>query len=70
MKLEKVYEEGIPTKELFEVTEITSDDITPPSENFLKFLREHKEFSFLNSFTFDYFDRKLIERFTSCGKKL
>ena len=65
MKLKNIsVEVNDPLERLYDVEEISPDDIVP-SENFLKFIRELKGYSFLNVFTLDELTKQVKQRFTS-----
>ncbi len=66
MKLGKItIEAKEPIEELYDVEEILSNDIAPPSEYFLKYIRELSGFSFLNVFTIKEFNKKVQQRFVN-----
>ena len=66
MKLHKIQiEDKDPIEGLYVVGEISADDITPPSEHFLKAIRQLSGFSFLNALTIDEFTKQVRQRFTS-----
>ena len=66
MKLGKITTEvKNPIEGLYDVEEIMSNDIAAPSEHFLKYIREHSGFSFLNIFTIKEFTKKVQQRFVN-----
>ena len=66
MKLKKIITEAKePVEGLYSVEEISLDDIAPPSEQFLKSIRELSGLSFLNTFTLDEFVKQVQQRFVS-----
>lgn len=69
MRLSKVATEaGNPIEKLFVVEEISPDDIGPPSEHFLRFIRSVSSFSFVNSFTLGEFTEQVRKRFASANR--
>lgn len=66
MKLKRIPTEAKdPVEELYEVEEISKDDIELASGDFLKAIRGLSGLSFLNTFTIDEFNKQLLEHFTS-----
>lgn len=66
MKLNKIYTKAKdPIEELYSVEEISKDDIAPPSEQFLKFIREVSGSSIVNTFTIGEFTKQVEQRFAS-----
>jgi hypothetical protein len=60
MKIEKIIlDEKDRTKEVFDIVEITSDDISEPSHNFQEFVKANKYELLLN----DEYKNKMIFRF-------
>ena len=64
MKLKKT--SGDPGRDLYQVDEISSDDIARVDEGFLRFIREELQgMTFVNSFTARDFDEKVRTTFAS-----
>ena len=49
----------------FTLEDITDEDIGPPSEHFMRIVRDLEGFKFLNSFTIDEFTKQVRQRFAS-----
>lgn len=60
MKLEKVsQDQKLSSSELYEVIDISLENINEPSINFINFIRENNSYSFINRFTMEEFTKFL-----------
>ena len=66
MKLKKILlKSGEVSSELYEVEDISFENIKRPSKIFMGFIRMNDSYSFLNNFTLEQFTKEVKERFAS-----